>query len=592
MILLFVASVANYLFIYKYIMSLGVEKILLLNSGRDSTGYVSLHTFLTYGGSIGYEKFLGLFSGYDVNIDNSMYLGYITSFFLIVKLFFTIRNIFNKNYRKERVTLFFLTFLIVLISLSTGGLIASIAYHTWPTMKLYRHIGLISSFIKFVLIFFSALGVQEIIRWYIKPDVKKQKIFYIAIALTFIIKMVSDYTIMTMLVMGKKFNLQLSSGVNYNLMKAFFNDYFFFYIPLTISIILFYTIHKLYKYRNANVVMSFVLFLMILADITLFRVKYDNAIMPGMSKQVFDTLEFFKYTYQEKRKNDYLRNNRFKAFLHLAKKHSKNVYYIPYFFKKRDGTLELNSETMSSYGAVYWHSESFYYHDALSTINRSDHLLNNINDYYDSNRNDQSKRNRSVESRMNFRKAFLKIIGNTENKIQFFKKIYFVKDKQRIQSYLKSDAYQGDIIFTNTKYKIPTVEEIPFMRKEEFLQSNDRINLSHKVTHFNFNKIVIEVYNNSENPVIMHYADGNHPFWKVKINSKNDVIMKSNIGFKAVNIPKGRVEVVFYYQHKYLDIAREIFKFYAWIGIFIIIAKGYSILNYKEGSKNTSINIY
>ena len=65
------------------------------------------------------------------------------------------------------------------------------------------------------------------------------------------------------------------------------------------------------------------------------------------------------------------------------------------------------------------------------------------------------------------------------------------------------------------------------------------------VEEFAFDKLRVLVNNNTGADAILYYADAWHPEWHAYVNGKPSSVFKTNLAYKSVMIPPGKVEVLF-----------------------------------------------
>ena len=76
------------------------------------------------------------------------------------------------------------------------------------------------------------------------------------------------------------------------------------------------------------------------------------------------------------------------------------------------------------------------------------------------------------------------------------------------------------------------------------------------MTFFSANRVVIEV--NAAARAWLYYADAFHPSWRATVNSHPAVVLRANVGFKAVEVDKGISEVVFEFKDEARDRLRTV----------------------------------
>ena len=128
--------------------------------GRSSKSMTALlGNFLTYGGSVGVSKFLGLlYAGpidihHPLGLDHTLYVGLLPFLFLC----YAMRSV------KKPEFIACLTALVILASLSVAdaAFVARFAYHASPLMAFYRHIGLIGGVLKLFILISAGFGLDQ-----------------------------------------------------------------------------------------------------------------------------------------------------------------------------------------------------------------------------------------------------------------------------------------------------------------------------------------------------------------------------------------------------------------------------------------------
>ena len=108
--------------------------------------------FLTYGGKITWKAWLELFLGVSPFLDYTLYIGILCVPFILLGL------IFNLN--KQNVH--FLLIIIILLLFSMGTFVSVFFYYSWPMMKYFRHLSLVSPIIKVFLCFLAGFGFDAV----------------------------------------------------------------------------------------------------------------------------------------------------------------------------------------------------------------------------------------------------------------------------------------------------------------------------------------------------------------------------------------------------------------------------------------------
>jgi hypothetical protein len=130
-----------------------LESLQFLAEGRNASGTVSLHDFLTYGPQEKARPLLSLFTGWPPFGDNTCYLGLLALPCLGWALLRVRSPVFGA----------FLWGALALVLLSCGGIVARLVYY-FPAMSVYRHIGLVYGPVKVLLLLCAGFGLDDLLR--------------------------------------------------------------------------------------------------------------------------------------------------------------------------------------------------------------------------------------------------------------------------------------------------------------------------------------------------------------------------------------------------------------------------------------------
>jgi len=325
---------------------------------------------------------------------------------------------------------------------------------------------------------------------------------------------------------------------------------FFIIFPETFSWKLFSSAQQQISYfKIVSLVIVFSYLLLIILKKKFFAAKGVGIILMAALLLHGAELGFLRSIYYDiqlpkQKTNDYLKSFSFQGY-HYAPSRSQNyegnIRYSAFskasFLKDLPSTEE---KILSRWGALYWNSESFFFIDSCSTPFRADHRLVSIDEFYRVYQDKTGSLN--IEKPIPDNESFLKILGCGYPKLQGFSTIYYTKHPKDL---MIDPHYRGDILFTDTKS-----EENPSMRilsegTSDVLKKNERVNIEAKVRHFSANRLDLDIVNPSPSPAFLHYADAHHKYWKASVNGKNEDILRSNLGFKAVRVPAGNSIVEF-----------------------------------------------
>ena len=300
-----------------YYIKYGDEEIVYSGGERSKSDKVNVTTFLTYGGSIGLDKYKEIFTRYGYSDDINLYAGYLLIPFLLISLF----------YRKEKLSFVAGGISLILFLFSIGTFVSLFFYYVFPFGNMFRHIGLTTTVFKLFIVFYAGFGFEIFLK---RMDTDKKIHYFMMVFLL--------ATILLPYLINKGYLRNIPG-------KDLIYSSTLIVILLIISIFLFYLMArtKIKKEILLNL-------LLIIIAIDLFSYKYSLVVMrmSSVSKDAVNLFKPYRYNFQEKRLNDLNNsdNNRIKTF---------------------------NSVVFR--GAVYNTLESFLYTDLAASPYRADFLL-------------------------------------------------------------------------------------------------------------------------------------------------------------------------------------------------------------------------
>jgi hypothetical protein len=565
-----------FLFVALYIaVSFGTDQI-VNSTSRNPDGSLILDVFLTYGGEFNWWSWLEIFSRLSPCLDYTLYMGIICVPFVLLGL------IFNLN----RQNIHFLLTIIILFLFSMGTFVSVFFYYSWPMMKYFRHLMLVSPMIKIFLCFLAGFGFDALFfnrsRWKENPTLLNSVLIFISIlmiGLSSLLWILSNHHEMCVHLLHK---MALTTSL-----KILFDENIITILVrrtalliLAISI-LFVTLALIDRKKNF---LPLVIFLLLLHCADLYGYKFSEIgynTVP-LNDKLYKMIEFQPMPYEKRRDVSFWENNPRAEILKA---------------------LSIREE-----GSTYWSADSFLFKDELYNPFRTDHWLKPLNDYlsahwkqfyyYDmGNKNVnrymeiQASRHFFDGYRLNFPQmhpATLKISGVTEDKIQFFELADIISPDDNIASKITNAEYKGDIIFLSPLEKNKNMSPVnSSFSTKNYLSLNKRLHLPYQVPQFDSNNIEIVADANKIEPAWLLYSDVWHPFWRATINGKETPVYKTNLAYKAVKLEPGLNKVHFYFKSKLMSTLYFIFGLNAlcWL-IIILYLTGKTAFNHRAAGTN------
>ena len=521
--------------LYFYLRNLGAEAIALSNIGRDASGAVTLDVFLTYGGNIDWSKFIGLVTGFSSSLDQTNYCGLAVVVFALMQV-----RYWWKREPIPRQSLVFLTMILLMISFSTGGVVARLSYRYWPTMKLFRHIGLTSGVTKLLLILFSGYGVDAFAEKAASPGRSffgDLRAVLVLIAVVLLLKPLVHWQYH-----GGKDSIGLLRRLYQGIQLWSFSTAIFLWLP---AVAVGAVLCRQNPWRgSAGLAVLIAMSLLHFVDVISYRVVEDSILAPAVGDGKFvDTFRFFDYSYSPTRSQRYFENDRFTALDAAARRATSEP---DPFVVSKNGDVAFAEHAGWPFGSSYWTWESFFYFDACHTIFRADNRLASVADFYSVYRPASEDSFDNVESPMPQSPAFLKMLGCGHPKLQVFKRIRVLPGETPLRALLASPGYTGDVLFSGGGPLSRAATE--YSGDAKVLGADDRVDAKIRVETFGANGLRLAVDNPLKSPAILFYSDAWHKNWTASVDGASAPVYAANIGFKAVEIPAGVSQVEFSYR--------------------------------------------
>ncbi len=260
---------------------LGMKTLEVGGRGRDASGHVPLDTFMSYGGSIGFEKYFDFIFRAPQSHDMSLYAGA-----LLIPL--ALLGIISHR-RGYAVSLLVTSIVIFLFCAGTPVTIA--AYHLFPGFKYFRHIGLVAPVLKVFLVYLAGYGFESLIE-----DRTKIKTGCLMVA-GYCLFAVTLYWALD----SNLFKLNLPQVYSYEKMP-------FFIVSGALAI----TSLAAFKINRIAAVYPMLIIIILVVDMFVYRFQYHVKTVPVASDEFVTMFQPNEYGFQMNREDDF--NMRFRQF--------------------------------------------------------------------------------------------------------------------------------------------------------------------------------------------------------------------------------------------------------------------------------------
>ena len=145
------AAILSLAMAYAYFTN-GTGDLVNYNASRNADGTTTLPVFLTYGGSTDVAKWIDMVLNLSPWMDFTLYSGILILPLTLVAVLVV-----------DRHRVHFLLVTLVLLLFTLGTPVSSALFYTWPGMKFFRHIGLVSPLVRVGLCFAAGVAFEAIV---------------------------------------------------------------------------------------------------------------------------------------------------------------------------------------------------------------------------------------------------------------------------------------------------------------------------------------------------------------------------------------------------------------------------------------------
>ncbi len=566
--------------------------------GRNPDGSVPLDVFLSYAGNTDLFKWEELLLRTSPAMDYTLYIGFLSLPLIILGL------LFHPGREKYPVLLV----VLIMLLFSMASFVSIFFYYTWPLMKFYRHLALVSPIIKLFLCFLAGFGF-EVMFFQTSVLSERRHLLYRSALGGLLLFTVS------MLLAQMACEPFYAYSVAGNLVK----------LGLPVLYNIFEEDHLIPHLADSAVwafLLSLIFFVLPLIDLK----KYASSFL--FITLLIHMLDLFGY---------HLSQHQLRSFPLSAQEHQLMKFQpMPYLATRNEASWGNNPRnfiflTPISLFQVYAPVTNFLFTDPLDTQYRTDlwpkPLDTLLKTYNDANQT-QNPPSRLLKFPKN--PALLKISGFSEDKIQFFSNGYFVPNPETMGKNLTHPNYPGDLLFYQsvrpqyqnqtapTRVPLPSSSvyqagqgglggekvrplggcshltikdaESPGKRRKaqvhqsgietgrisglldkDQLSRTERVDVPYRVTRFTPNQITIEADTGNHPEVWMLYADTWHPNWKATINNEPTEIFIGDLAYKAILLKAGKNIVHLYHESRHLSLLMKFFMINSIIGLGLLI---------------------
>lgn len=505
------------------------------NLGRGVHGQVgSAVEFITYGGYVGFGKYVELIGRYSNNLDNSIYGGLLIVPFALVTLLCV----------RTRLAYAFGAVALVLASFSAGSLVSLAFYYAFPFGKVFRHIGLIASLVKVFLVFYAGFGFEAYwmvvrnsinISWSNRPSRDRLALLIPAATVLIIFVLFSAQRLLGFPIFrfppwGALTENQLYlSGREISMAMTRMG-------LLTGGVVVLLSI--IVRWPRWSVFFASLLLLVHGLDALWLKTELEYGRVPQVSTAVMNLFTPYDYEFPKQRTQEYYSNSRF-------------VTLAPFILGSGGlpGRGHMAISNVGRYGALYWTLGTFLFLDSVASPFRTDFWLDSVDAFYRA----WIPPSQSLVQHLGFpfpdSPSYRKLSGLGFPKLQAFSRIHILRSDAAVANVLGAHGFRGDMILASSRDMVggrDGGQDIVNRSDSLSAYDNDRIFKSRiSVGKFTFDTLELSVQNPLGEAAVLYYADAWHPDWHAFVNGAESRVWRTNLAYKSVVIPPGRSRVVF-----------------------------------------------
>jgi hypothetical protein len=536
------SSAASFAVVYACLV-IGTSDLVTYSAGRSPDGSTTLNGFLTYGGEAGLQQWLDLLLNVSPSLDMTLYGG-------ILLLPLALAGLFAVDRRRAH----FVVLATVMLLFTLGTLVAIAAFTVWPGMRFFRHIALVSPFVKVLVVFVAGIGFERIF------DVRPERALDSARARALVRAAGLGAAIVLLGGASLAVNLARSPGTQLLYMDPdpAIDRPDHMYEPALVA----RRLHASAALAIAGAVvvgaagfaprrLRVVLLAIVLGFVgyDVYRFKFNHLVtrsdaVPPTARIVVRPAPM---TFPRRRDPEVRA-----ALLTSGRLRSTLTFHH---------TLRRSLQGEVTRGTQYWTNHAFLFTDEAGSSFRMDSWLRPIDQlmkmYWGAPLEDASALPPEIDlGHMRFpvdRPGAGEVAGVTADKIRFFASAYAVGSPADLVPLMTDGSYAGNVLFV-LPLEGPLASNFPQdndpqraarWASERPLSADESRPLQYQVTRFDANTLTMKVNNPGKAASWMYYADAWHPSWKASVNGRMVPVYRANMAYKAIPIEGGENLVEF-----------------------------------------------
>ncbi|MBF0610417.1 MAG: YfhO family protein [Magnetococcales bacterium] len=475
-----------------YVLEAAQQTVYLSLGGREEDGSVSLFSFLTSGKISLAIAFSSLFVGASVHFDHHYYPGIM----MIFMFFYAARRVQHSFFTGITIVSF------IFLSFGAGGILATLFYFVVPGMKWYRHIGHLHYTLSLLLILAACHGIDHWLQ-------TKQPASQPSRSRSIILLLAMIYILMEILITNEFISFHTVESQYWRE-----DNWKWVGLRLLTALLMGLSMQRFAGRRNLWVTLLVVATVFDLAAYQEQQSRYyfmDAEPIPGRLRQAlplpYATDRPIVFDEWLDRSDDGMVENRYLA-------------------KRERGTLYDGVQTMDN---PEWCMSPF----RMTVLTKATAQLMTTLDIPLKN---DGFRNAVAHNRANV----FDILGCTAEKLWFKETAIYRSDESEAARLLAANKDRHPLIIS---HPVPP----PATALAE--KSSPAKEISGQLLRYSANLFALSLNVPGDQGGWLYYADSWSPYWNALVDGQPVPIYRANVGFKAILLPSGTHEIVWYYHH-------------------------------------------
>ena len=522
-------AVVNTAFLFELVwLQRSSQEIAFGSSQRGANGAVSLDVFLNYAGNTDLRAWNQFLTGLTPHLDFTLFAGFLTVGLTIIAL---------SSGPLEHAQKIFAWLAALMILMSAASPVATVFYYVWPLGWVFRHLALLLPAAKFFCIFLAGATLDRLVcepkarEWPGRTWIALTAVFasVLLLLVTFAIVPASLRSFLAALE-GGPLPVLKSYGTTMTAVRLIRGALF-----LALTWIVLRTLGRVPAPSEARASrLAWIAGLVLFFDVSTYgwlEMRSRTLSLPPREAAIF---QFTDRPYADQRSEtaETMENERRRTF---AKSLSRVVgtRYWP------ENLLWLIDTYRTSERTVFW---STAFDSLLQAMDRRDGSRAMVKE--------------EILVLPTNDELLTTIGGFRESKIRFLARAIICLDADSTTALLANPAYHGQtaLLTGRLEHQSPPLAVAPC--EVDALTANvdpPTPTPSARNTLFSSNRAEFDVDNPTSLSLVMTYSDSWSEHWRARINDKDAQIFRSDLAYKAVVIPPGKVRVQFQYRDRWAE---------------------------------------